>query len=81
MIWYAIERTGVEPFPKSYQCITIGKLKFDLVHSSKSSALEGISDFIVENQILIKSDPRIEEEFKKKFTLATKVEIKTLLLG
>jgi len=81
MIWYAIERTGTEPFPKSYQSVTIGVLVFDLIHSSKSTALENMSEFIVDNQILVKSDPRIEEEFKKKFTSATKVEIRTLLLG
>lgn len=81
-MYYIIERETDLPFDQSIGEIEIQKRIFDVVKGQKNTGLVSISTFIVDdNKILIKSDPRIEAEFKQKFENLTKIKLQELLLG
>lgn len=83
-MYYCIKReTDISdmPFDNSYIAINIGKLVFDIVKGPKNTGLESISTFIIDNNVIIKSDQRIETEFKNKFERATNIKLQEILLG
>ena len=80
---YIIERQqGEQPFGVSYLSITIGNLLFDVVKDNKNTQLEIVSTFVIDdNNVLIKSDPRIESQMKPKIESTLDIKLQELLLG
>ena len=80
---YIIERQqGEQPFGASYLSITVGRLIFDVVRDNKNTQLEIISTFVIDdNNVLIKSDPRIESQMKPKIESTLDIKLQELLLG
>ena len=80
---YIIERQqGDQPFGSSYLSISLGNLLFDVVRDNKNSQLEGVSTFVIDdNNVLTKSDPRIEKQMKPKIESTLDIKLQELLLG
>ena len=80
---YIIERQqGEQSFGASYLSITMGKLLFDVVKDNKNTQLEIVSTFVIDdNNVLIKSDPRIEFQMKPKIESTLDIKLQELLLG
>ncbi len=81
---YAIERWDVQmdlPFDNSFASVTIQSKIYDLVKSQKDTGLDKVSDFIIDdNQVLVKSDPRLATEFKQEVQKTQEIYFMDLLL-
>ena len=81
-MFYVIKRETDLPFEQSIGEITLQDDVFDVIKFNKNSGLEIISDFIVDdNKVIIKSNPRHENSFKKEFEKLTNIKLQELLLG
>lgn len=80
-MYYVIEQ---EPelleFDNTVAVFTINDKIYDVVSSQKNSALERISDFVIENNVFTKSDPRLEKQMKESLK-SVGFNVKELLLG
>ncbi len=81
-MYYIIKRDQCIPFDASTYNIVIGNDIYDIVKGIKNTGLDSISDFIVDDQnVLIKSDPRLEKQMKPKIEGTLDIKLKELLLG
>lgn len=81
-MYYAITREFEIPFDNSIGAINIGQDVIDIVKANQNTGLNSISIFIIDdNNVLIKSDPRLEAQFKIEFEKLTKIKLQELLLG
>jgi tRNA A58 N-methylase Trm61 len=79
---YIIERTDNIPFNASYLSITLNNMLFDIVKDNKNTALENISTFIIDdNNVLVKSDPRLEAQMRPKIEGTLDIKLQDLLFG
>ena len=83
-MYYIIKREidqGI-PFDASTYNIVLGNDIYDIVKGIKNSGLDSISDFIIDDQnVLIKSDPRLERQMKPKIEGTLDIKLKEILLG
>ncbi len=83
MMYYIIKReldSGI-PFDASLYNIVLGNDIYDIVQTHKNSGLESISDFIIDNDVLVKSDPRVEFKMKPKIESTLGIKLQEVLFG
>ncbi len=80
-MYYIIKRETSIPFDSSYISIVLGDDIYDIVKSSKNSGLDSISDFIIDNDVIVKSNPRLEKQMKPKIESTLDIKLKEILLG
>jgi len=81
-MYYIIEREFDIPFDQSINAVVIRNITYDIVKSNKSTGLESISDFIIDdNNVLIKSKPGLERIIREETEATLELEINELLLG
>ena len=82
-MYYIIKRENdlniiTEGTQNSFQ---LNESTFDIVPSQKNSGLERISDFVVENNVVVKADPRTKSQFTESFESATGIQLQELLFS
>jgi len=80
-MYYIIKRETSIPFDSSYINIVLGNDIYDIVKGLKNTGLESISDFIIDNDVLVKSNPAIERQMKPKIESALDIKLREILLG
>ncbi|MCD6435922.1 MAG: hypothetical protein J7L15_05990 [Clostridiales bacterium] len=80
-MYYIIKRETSIPFDTSHVQIVLGDFIYDVVKGPKNTGLDSISDFIVDGDVLVKSDPRLEKQMKPKIESALDIKLQELLLG
>ena len=64
-ITYFIKRETDIPWDRSEGALLLEGSALDIVTGHKNSGLASVADFIVENNVIVKSDPRTHNKFKE----------------
>jgi len=78
---YFIAREDNQPWDQSKGTLLMENTAFDMVESNKNSALESVSDFVIDGDVIVKSNPRTHELFTGLYESQTGTKLKELLLG
>ena len=81
-MYYIIERVTDLPFDKSTKSIQLEGSTYDIVSVPRNTALDSVSEFIIdENNVVVKSDPRLELSFRLAIEDAMGIQLQELLFG
>ena len=79
---YFIKRELDEPWDNTKGTLLFEGDALDMVVSNRNTGLDSVAEFVIDdNNVIVKSDPRTHEKFKRIYEAQFSVQLNELLLG